>query len=149
LPKTNAGDASLWHLRETKFHEQIALLLRVTEQLRGCWVVQRNLFDEWRGLFVNPISPEAPLSKGFYPVTGTYATSGEAVDAMLAMQTKYPNCPPLRVVPVQKDINATQLYPGTYDLKKKYGEYPKWGELLRKFPEIGAVGRYGTNCPIP
>ena len=123
-------------LRETTFQEQIQTLLTVERNLAGRWVIQRFQFDDWLGVRVNPLMTDDPIHEE-PPISGTatFATSGEAVEAMIALHEKFPDVQ-MRVSPVENDIRATGLSPRKYDEKSKYGEYPTWGELLQKFPEL-------------
>jgi hypothetical protein len=81
----NSGEKNV--LRETTFREQILTLLEVERQLENRWVVQKFQFDEWRGINVNAIIADDPISERF-PITGTptYETSGEALAAMQKLQ---------------------------------------------------------------
>jgi len=119
-------------LRETSFREQVETIIAVAEQLEGWWVIQRFQFDEWRGIRINPLMTDDPVHEE-YPVSGTltYATSSEAVDATIALNEKFPYVL-MRVGPVAEDIRATRLLPRTRSEKLIFGEYPRWGELLKK-----------------
>ena len=124
-------------LRETTFREQIETVLAVERELEGRWVIQKFAYGEWRALWVNPISPENPVSEMWYPFGSSmsYATSGEAVEAMIKLKTIAPDAP-MRVEKAEQDIRATQLAPATGDDRAQYGQFPKWGELLQMLPEL-------------
>lgn len=128
-------------IREVGFAEQITIVLRLERELQGRWVIQKFMFDEWRGVTISAINPAEPIYDTWYPICKilTYATSAEAADAMMELQRRLPNCPAMRVAPVRKDIDAAQLRPGTPTEQRLYGRYPKWGELKRKFPELATT----------
>lgn len=121
-------------VRETSFSEQVQTVLAVERQLAGRWVIQKFAYGEWRALWLNPIMPGNPLSEMWAPFSGvqSYATSGEAVDAMMELQSIGPGRP-MRVVPAEEDIKATPLIPRTGREQAFYGRCPRWGELLLKF----------------
>jgi hypothetical protein len=124
-------------LRETTFADQIEAMFVVEWELEGRWVIQKFAYEEWRGLWVNPIATENPVSEMWSPFNGvpSYATSGEATDAMMELQTIAPDRR-MRVVRAEKDIGATLLTPRTAQEQATFGRGPRWGELLRKFPKL-------------
>ncbi len=126
-------------LRETTFREQIQIVHKVEQQLSCHWVIQRLQFEEWCGVRVNPLMADDPIHEE-YPISGvaTYATSGEATDAMVALQEKFPDVL-MRVEPVEKDIRATHLWPRVYDEKRFFGIAPTWGQLLQRFGSVASL----------
>lgn len=69
-----------------------------------------------------------------------FDTKAEAEVEVEARNTENRHQPQLRVVPCVDDIQLTTLYAKTDSDKVLYGEYPRFGELLAKFPLLAHAG---------
>lgn len=133
-------------MSEPTFDDQIATVLRVEVELEGRWVVQKCEFGIRAGIQIHAIIPESPVDQMWVPFSArdTYETSGEAVDEMERLSAIGADVP-MRVSPVQEDIDCTYLFPRTGAEKRKYGDIAiTWGELKRRFPEV--ISRFLRKC---
>lgn len=125
-------------MSEPTFEDQIATVLRVAAELEGRWVVQKCRYGIWAGIMINAIMPEAPVSQMWVPFSAqdTYESSGEAVDEMERLRTIDGEVP-MRVRPVEDDIETTCLSPRTGTEKREYGDTSiTWGEVKQKFSTV-------------